>query len=91
MSDLIQRLERATNGEFDEDYSAQDYLNLCHEALAALQSSAADKADAERMRWLLSGNGYFMEEEMLCGHGPCSQEEQDDARRKIDAAMLERG
>ncbi len=48
-------------------------------------------ADAERMRWMLAGNGYFMEEEMLCGHGPCSEEEQDEARRQIDAAMLDRG
>lgn len=90
MSDLIERLERATNAEFHEDYSAQDYLNLCHEALEALKSAAADEADAARMRWLLSGNGYFMEEEMLCGHGPCGPEEQDEARRKIDAAMLDR-
>jgi hypothetical protein len=91
MSDLIQRLERATKSEFHEDYSAQDYLNLCHEALAALKSAAADEADAKRMRWMLAGNGYFMEEEMLCGHGPCSEKEQDEARRQIDAAMLDRG
>ena len=25
--------------------------------------------DAARYRWLCDGNGYFMEEEMLCGHG----------------------
>ena len=25
----------------------------------------SDKADAERFRWLLQGNGYFMEEQML--------------------------
>lgn len=53
-------------------------------------SNSADADDANRMRWLLSGHGYFMEEEMLCGHGPCSKEEQDEARRQIDAAMLER-
>ncbi len=47
-------------------------------------------ADADRMRWMLAGNGYFMEEEMLCGHGPCSEEEQAAARRKIDEAMRER-
>lgn len=48
---------------------------------------ASDAADAARMRWLLSGNGYFMEEEYLCGRGPCDQEEQDRARLKIDEAM----
>lgn len=26
-------------------------------------------ADALRYQWLCDGNGYFMEEEMLCGHG----------------------
>ncbi len=45
------------------------------------------EADAKRMRWLLSGNGYFMEEQMLCGHPPCSEDEQDTARREIDEAM----
>lgn len=47
----------------------------------------SDTADAKRMRWLLDGNGYFMEEEMLCGHDPCDEEEQDKARRVIDDAM----
>ena len=86
MHDLIQRLEHATTTEFPDDYSARDYLNLCHDALAALKTAESDAADAERFRWLLDGHGYFMEEEMLCGHSPCSQEEQDEARRKIDAA-----
>ena len=45
------------------------------------------QADAKRMRWILAGHGYFMEEEMLCGHGPCSEEEQHRARRRIDEAM----
>lgn len=49
------------------------------------------EADAKRMRWLLSGNGYFMEERMLCGNGPCEEDEQDDARREIDEAMKEDG
>lgn len=91
MSDLIQRLERATSGEFTEDYSAQDYMNLCHEALAALKAAAVDAEDAARMRWMLSGNGYFMEEKELCGIGPCSEEVQADARRRIDEAMREQG
>lgn len=49
----------------------------------------SDKADAKRMRWLLDGNGYFMEEDMLCGHAPCSEEEQDECRAKIDIATEE--
>jgi hypothetical protein len=48
-----------------------------------------DAADAARMRWLLAGNGYFMEEEMLCGHYPASLAEQMHARREIDEAMRE--
>lgn len=47
------------------------------------------EADAKRMRWLLSGHGYFMEENMLCGHcfGGDDEGEQDDARRAIDEAI----
>lgn len=47
----------------------------------------SDEADARRFRWLLAGNGYFLEEEMLCGHEPCSDDEQDKARIAIDEAM----
>lgn len=43
-----------------------------------------DAADAARLRWLLNGHGYFLEEEMLCGHGPG---EEDEARTRIDEAM----
>ena len=49
----------------------------------------SDAADAERFRWLLAGNGYYMEENFLCGHAPTSQQEQDDARRKIDEAIID--
>jgi hypothetical protein len=47
----------------------------------------SDAADAKRFRWLLAGNGYFMEENFLCGHSPCSETEQDEARAAIDAAL----
>ena len=50
-------------------------------------TSAIDKADAKRFRWLLEGNGYFMEEEWLCGPGRGTEEDKDHARRTIDAAM----
>jgi hypothetical protein len=47
------------------------------------------KADAERFRWLLSGHGYYMEENFLCGHGDTSTKEQDYAREDIDQAIKE--
>lgn len=49
------------------------------------------EADSKRMRWLLRGNGYFMEESMLCGRGPCNEDEQDAARREIDEEMRIQG
>ena len=49
----------------------------------------SDAADAKRFRWLLNGNGYFMEENYLCGHDDPSEEEQDDARAEIDKEMNE--
>ena len=50
----------------------------------AARIDRSDTADAKRFRWLLDGNGYFMEEAMLCGHGPCDDKEQDEARVAID-------
>ena len=47
----------------------------------------SDNADARRFRWLLAGNGYFLEEQMLCGHFPCDEVEQDSAREQIDALL----
>jgi hypothetical protein len=43
-----------------------------------------DAADARRFRALLDGNGYFMEENCLCGLRPCDEAEQDRARAAID-------
>lgn len=50
--------------------------------LALLDELEACKADADRYRWLCDGNGYFMEENMLCGHS----NEKDAADKEIDAA-----
>ena len=55
------------------------------------QQATEVRKDAARMRWLLDGNGYFMEEEMLCGHGSPSEEEKNAARAAIDAQMLATG
>lgn len=51
------------------------------------QVDKSEAADARRMRWMLAGNGYFLEEEGLCGHSPCREDEQNEARRIIDEAM----
>lgn len=42
-----------------------------------------DTKDAARYRWLCDGHGYFMEEEMLCGHG----NDKAAADAAIDGAM----
>jgi len=49
----------------------------------------SEAADAARMRWILQGNGYFMEESGLCGYGPCSENEMNAARKEIDEQMAE--
>ena len=46
-------------------------------------------ADACRFQWLLNSNGYFMEEQFLCGHDDTTEEEQDNARKIIDRKMNE--
>lgn len=45
------------------------------------------RTDAERYRWLCDGNGYFMEEEMLCGHS----NDKAEADKRIDRAMSKEG
>jgi hypothetical protein len=56
-------------------------------ATAAVLSSA--EGDAKRFLWLLQGNGFFMEENCLCGPGTDHDDsgEQDRARKAIDKAM----
>jgi hypothetical protein len=85
--ELCELLERATSGAFADEYTKEDLLRLLSAAKDALRQAAENAADAARMRWMLAGNGYFMEEEMLCGHGPCSEKEQAEARQKIDEQM----
>lgn len=41
------------------------------------------RKDAARYRWICDGNGYFMEENMLCGHS----NEKQKADEAIDAEM----
>jgi hypothetical protein len=48
----------------------------------------SDATDARRFRWLLNGNGYFLEENMLCGHADTTDdEEKSRAVKLIDEAM----
>ena len=47
----------------------------------------SEKSDARRMRWLLEGNGYFMEENFLCGSMNSDEDEKNKARTIIDEAM----
>lgn len=49
----------------------------------------SDAADAERLRWLLDGHGYFLEEKGVCGSAPVDDDGKDHARRLIDAAIAE--
>ena len=52
----------------------------------------SNEADARRFRWILDGNGFFMEENALCTSvRGCSEEDQDYAREVIDAAMVDDG
>jgi hypothetical protein len=45
----------------------------------------SNNADAARLRWMLNGNGYFLEEAGLCGRGFGT--DADQARREIDKQM----
>lgn len=40
----------------------------CKDLATAPTMSEADAKDAARYRWLCDGNGYFLEEQTLCGH-----------------------
>ena len=87
-SDLVRYSETVHSGASRAMRRAEHALLSAGRQLAAKDAEiAALKADAERMRWILDGNGYFRENEMLCGHGPCSEEAKSAARAVIDAAM----
>jgi hypothetical protein len=45
--------------------------------------------DDQRFKWILNGNGYFLEEEALCGNYVfVTDAEKQRARDAIDAAMI---
>lgn len=59
--------------EVCDKWSERELLFGAHEDLQARAERAEAEAealrkDAERYRWLCDGNGYFMEENYLCGH-----------------------
>lgn len=55
----------------------------CADWRARPAEPATDARDAARYRWLCNGNGYFLEERGIAGHG----EEKKAADEAIDAAM----
>jgi hypothetical protein len=84
---------RATAAAFEELEACRQFLeglNQHHlaerlmEARRPVEPDRSEAADAARLRWILNGNGYFLEEYGLCGHGPG---EEDEARREIDKRM----
>ena len=88
------QLQEARDQQLDEccQWLAKVDRSFCAGGLRnALRPKVDDSeaADAARMRWILQGNGYFMEEQGLCGHGPCDEQEINDARREIDKRMTQ--
>ena len=70
---------------------ARSQLNLIKTSGMEINGAdTSDAADAARFRWILEGNGYFMEETGLCGIGPCDQAEKNKARLEIDKEMKRR-
>ena len=59
------------------------WINVKRVGLVREDEVEALRRDAGRYRWLCDGNGYFMEEEMLCGHS----NDKTEADRQIDMAM----
>lgn len=89
-SDLIisglRSMQRYGVGANLADYGLCENDIIC--LICAMRSEAeATRKDADRYRWLCNGNGYFMEEEGLCGFD--NQKEKADAA--IDAAMKDQG
>jgi hypothetical protein len=85
-------LQRAREEELEEcaKFLVEKGQQRLAEELRAVRRppDTSEAADAARMRWILQGNGYFMEERGLCGpHGPCNEDEMNDARKEIDEQM----
>ncbi|MGY6240585.1 hypothetical protein ACW910_24385 (plasmid) [Burkholderia ambifaria] len=53
---------------------------------AELEAREADRLDAERYRWLCDGNGYFLEEQAICGY----VNDKAEADAAIDASLAQR-
>lgn len=81
-NELVEELEHAV---------VQAMLSGCPTTRVDAAKAALERAleDAARFQWLLAGNGYFMEENFLCGHKPCSEKDQEWARKVIDWGMSE--
>ena len=81
---FLSRLDVNPMDAIGNGLSESDAEEIAHEEANPLDRS--DSADAARFRWLLAGNGYFMEEQSLCGHVD-DRNESDYARREIDDAI----
>jgi hypothetical protein len=66
----VEALKRGMVGDYDLDA----WLEF---------STGSVQKDADRYRWICDGNGYFMEEQMLCGHS----NDKAEADRQIDIAI----
>lgn len=76
------------NGEpWSEGFALWRTSKFIHAMLNQIDALAAD---ARRMRFLLDGNGYFMEENILCGHHS-DEHDKEEARRYIDGEIQLRG
>jgi hypothetical protein len=86
-------LQRAREEELEEcaKFLIEKGQQRLAEELRAVRRppDTSEAADAARMRWILQGNGYFMEERGLCGYGICSENEMNGARKEIDEQMAE--
>ena len=86
-------LQRAREEELEEcvKFLVEKGQQRLAEELRAVRRppDTSEAADAARMRWILQGNGYFMEERGLCGYGTCSENEMNGARKEIDEQMAE--
>lgn len=69
---------------------AEEYYQNKKKALDVLSKfvDSSDEADAKRFRWLLDGNGYFMEENFLCST-QYTKEDQNKARVLIDKEIAD--
>lgn len=85
MSRYVDDLRRVANLHYNDRITiAKDDVLALLDDYEALEARLAElEKDAARYRWLCDGHGYFLEEEMICGH----ESEKSLADAAIDKAM----